>query len=81
MTNATLVEQGSDARNAPELDRLVQEIGVARFVGRINAGVIDASEGYQAVERFMAREHDRPLLSRLSHALLGRSDTFEKRGS
>ena len=64
---------------AAALDRTVREIGVARLVGRINSGVIDPEAGYRALERFMAQEHARPFLSRLSHSLLGRPDTFDLR--
>lgn len=52
----------------------IKQIGLARFVGRINAGVIDADQGYRAVERFAAGEKRRPLLSALGRALVGRGD-------
>jgi hypothetical protein len=52
----------------------IRQIGLARFVGRINAGVIDVDQGYRAVERFAAQEGRRPLLSALGRALVGRSD-------
>lgn len=63
---------------AGTLDTEVRRIGVARFVGRINAGVIDASSGYEAVERFAVEQEERPLLSKLSHLLLGKTDTFTR---
>jgi hypothetical protein len=55
----------------------IQRIGLARFVGRINAGMIDSDDGYRAVERFTSSERTRPLLSRLSHLLVGRRDPME----
>jgi chromosome condensin MukBEF complex kleisin-like MukF subunit len=73
-------EQTSDTE-AGRLDETMREIGVARFVGRINSGVIDAARGYQAVERFTSEQAERPLLSRLSHLLTGRTDTFARRRS
>lgn len=50
----------------------IQEIGLARFIGRINAGVIPAEEGYRAVERFVSKEHKRPFISSVARALAGR---------
>lgn len=62
-----------------QLDILISTIGLARFVGRINSGLIDERTGYDTVARFMQHAHRRPFLSRLSHAMLGRTDTFEDR--
>ena len=62
-TNENLVEE-------------IRKIGLARFVGRINAGVIDASAGYSAVERFNLDERRRPLVSRLTHIFIGREDPY-----
>lgn len=68
----------------PASDLLLQQvraIGLARFVGRINAGVIRSDEGYEAVEAFLSEERKRPLLSRLTHLIVGRDDTFtDKKG-
>jgi hypothetical protein len=61
---------------AVALAATLREIGVARFIGRINSGVIDSTEGYKALERYAVEVEDRPLLSRLSHLLMGRQDTF-----
>ncbi len=71
-TKSALEDQG-------QLDVLIATIGLARFVGRINSGLIDERKGYDAVARFMQHAHRRPFLSRLSHAMLGRTDTFEGR--
>lgn len=60
------------------LDETLKEIGVARFVGRINSGVIDSVAGYKALERYALQQSDRPLLSRLSHLLMDRLDTFDR---
>ena len=63
---------------AGRLDETVRKIGVARFVGRINSGVIDPTPGYKAVERLASEQSERPFLSKVAHALLGRRDTFTK---
>jgi len=73
-------DSDSDSVVQEKLDKTIQEIGVYRFVGRINSGLIDATEGYDAVSRAIAHDDRRPLLSRLSHALLGRIDTFDGKG-
>lgn len=77
-TSSTRDNEAS-ATEAGQLDETVREIGVARFVGRINSGVIDATHGYQAVERFANAQAERSLLSRVTHVLLGRTDTFGPR--
>lgn len=58
------------------LDETVEEIGVARFIGRINSGVIDPEAGYDAVERYVERTERRPLLSRVAQFLFGREDRY-----
>lgn len=57
----------------------IKEIGLARFVGRINAGVVGADDGYAAVERFVSEEKKRPILSTLKEALSGRIDSYHGR--
>lgn len=47
-----------------DLDAQFADIGMARFVGRINSGLIDAQKGYQAVERLVHPQ------KRLSYRLL-----------
>lgn len=61
------------------LEATIRDIGLARFVGRINSGVIPEHEGYAAVERFLAHEKERPLLSRVTQAVLGRPNSYERR--
>ncbi len=56
----------------------LQSIGVARFVGRINSGVIEPEAGYKCVEMLVEAEEKRPWVSRISHLLTGHSDTFTK---
>jgi len=61
-----------------ELLSTIREIGLARFVGRINSGLIPASQGFEAVERFVSLERDhRPLLSRICQIVLHKRDLFE----
>jgi hypothetical protein len=77
MTNSSRKAKvaGSAERDVAErLARQIHEIGVARFVGRINAGMIDATVGYRAVETFSVEEQRRPLVSRLAHMLVGKRD-------
>lgn len=61
------------------LQRTIEQIGIARFVGRINSGVIPSEQGYAAVEHFVEDAKKRPLLSKLSHLVLGRTDTYAHR--
>lgn len=70
------------ARSSSEVELLeakISEIGLARFVGRINSGLIPPSLGYEAVQNFLAHEKQRPFLSRLTQALVGRTDAYLKR--
>ena len=62
-----------------ELQGTISEIGLARFIGRIDSGVIPASAGYEAVEHFVLHEKSRPFLSKLTQAVLGRPDSYSKR--
>lgn len=62
-----------------DLQKTIESIGIARFVGRINSGVIPGPEGYAVVEQFVARAQARPFLSRLSSAVLGRRDSYRHR--
>jgi uncharacterized protein (DUF2062 family) len=68
-----------DQLEHPELLQLIEDIGVARFVGRINAGVVSSELGYAALEYFVSQAKERPLASKVAHAMLGRSDTYSHR--
>ena len=59
-----------------QMAETIREIGVARFVGRINSGVVDPETGYQAVEAYIANQKHRPFLSRWAAALLNRPDVY-----
>jgi len=63
----------------PELLKTIQEIGIARFVGRINAGIIPPDQGYAAVEHFISHAKERPLVSKVAHMVLGRVDSYALR--
>jgi hypothetical protein len=39
---------------AGRLDAIIRQIGIARFVGRINFGVIDSTPGYKAIKRLVS---------------------------
>ena len=64
---------------AEDLKLTLQKIGIARFVGRINSGVIPSSEGYDAVEAYVDNAQQRPFLSKLTSALLNRADSYAHR--
>lgn len=59
-----------------ELHRTIESIGIARFVGRINSGIIPSEEGYAALELFVSKAKSRPFLSRISNLVLGGTDTY-----
>lgn len=61
-----------------ELKEVIQEIGLARFLGRIRSGLILEEEGFAAVEAFLREESKRPLLSKVARALFNRDDAYEK---
>ncbi len=61
------------------LVKTIERIGIARFVGRVNSGVIPSEQGYAAVEQYIAHAKERPLLSRLTHLVLSQSDTYAHR--
>jgi hypothetical protein len=63
----------------PELLKTIEQIGIARFVGRINAGVIPAEQGYAAVEHFVSHAKERPFVSKVAHMVLGRVDSYALR--
>lgn len=59
-----------------ELHQLIRRIGVARFVGRVNSGLLSPTDGYKAIESYMSLERRRPIASRLAHLLLHRDDSY-----
>jgi hypothetical protein len=64
--------------NAEELQRTIKEIGLARFVGRIQSGFVAEEEGYNAVDAYVDNARKRPLLSQIVHAILNRQDVYSK---
>lgn len=70
------VIQRADEEVAADLQKTIESIGLARFIGRINSGGIPTDLGNAAVERFIASEQSRPLLSVLSQTLFGRRDSY-----
>lgn len=61
--NEALVEQ---------LGTVIDDIGVTRFVGRVQSGLIDAAAGYAALSRFTAQQEKRPLLSEVADVIFSR---------
>lgn len=69
-----------NVHDLPSLDehvRTIQDIGVARFVGRIHAGFVPSHAGYAAIEAFVSHERERPFLSKVVHTVLGRPESFD----
>ncbi|MCZ8218259.1 MAG: hypothetical protein O9337_02470 [Acidovorax sp.] len=62
-----------------ELRRTIEIIGLARFVGRINSGLIPSWEGYAVVEQFVDQANVRPFVSRLSNLLFHRRESHFRR--
>lgn len=67
----------SGTSSSEELQKMIEQIGIARFVGRINSGLIPRESGYDAVKQFIAYAKERPLLSRLTRSVLRRTDTTD----
>jgi hypothetical protein len=67
------------SHEADELQSTIKRIGIARFVGRVNSGVIESNAGYAAVEAYVQNAQQRPLVSRITGALLGARDTYLRR--
>ena len=66
------------AYTAEVLDDLIKRVGVSRFVSRINSGFIQPDAGFEAVERAIRSEKERPLLGLLSNFFLGRPDSYRR---
>lgn len=68
------------AKSVPELNEVlveqlggvIDDIGVTRFVGRIQSGLIDSAAGYAALSRFIAEQERRPLLSEVADVIFSR---------
>jgi hypothetical protein len=61
----------SEHADRESLDRLIREIGIARFHGRVASGLIDAGIGAEVMRRFIDGERKgivRRFLERLGHA-------------
>ena len=71
------VQVAREDRGVEKLVAKIHEIGLARFVGRIQSGVVSTDTGYEAVDQFVAAEKRRPFLSRLGQALVGRTDAYD----
>ena len=70
--------EDSRSFSSSELQTTIRSIGLARFVGRINSGVIPTTEGYEAVKTFVAEDRQRPLISRLTTTFFGRPEPYSK---
>lgn len=69
-----MIEQEISPRDIDRMQETIREIGLARFVGRINSGLIEPEVGYRAVDCYVAKQSERPLLSKLTHFILGKTD-------
>lgn len=87
MSTKLLVDRQSQMTRLPdptvvsdaELDTLLLQIGLARFVGRVHSGLLPREAGYAAIERHAVHERGRPLVSQVVQALMGREDSYFKR--
>lgn len=71
-------DEGPVSVTIEEMEETINEIGLARFVGRINSGVVPAEKGFVAVDRFVTAEQERPLLSKVSRAVFKRPNSYDK---
>lgn len=71
--------EDSRSFSSSDLEKTIEAIGLARFVGRINSGVIPATEGYEAVKKYVAAERERPLISRLTASFFGRTEPYSEK--
>lgn len=69
----------SNTQAVSELQVTFKQIGIARFVGRINSGIIPPDEGYAVVETFVEKAKERPFLSRVTKFVLGSNDSYTQR--
>lgn len=53
-------------KDPAELDALIDDIGIARFQGRITSGLIDTAEGAKAMQRLVERNEDKGMISKLA---------------
>lgn len=61
-----------DDATIEQLGTMIHEIGVARFAGRIQSGLIDPAAGYAALSRFTVEQEKRPFLSEVADILFSR---------
>lgn len=76
---ATSHEQEVAIAELQELKEQVRKLGAARFVGRINGGIISPGLGYEALQAVADERGNRSFLVRLARAISGTPDTFVSR--
>lgn len=59
-----------------QLAATLHEIGVARFEGRIEAGLIDKTEGEAVMEQFIEEQRTRPWVSRVANLVLDTDEAY-----
>lgn len=69
-----MIEHEINPRAIEDMQKTIREIGLARFVGRINSGLIEPVSGYRAVDCYVATQTERPFFSKLTHFILGKDD-------
>ena len=72
----TALSDSDKVKQIEMFQAVLRDIGMARFVGRINAGVIPSEVGLEVINAFVSAEERRPFVSRLAHSVLGRRDSF-----
>lgn len=63
-------------QSVEELRSTLREIGVARFEGRIEAGIIDRAKGEAVVDAFIAEQRSRPWVSRVVNFVLDAEESY-----
>ena len=74
-----MIKNISKMQSVIELQATIHQIGIARFVGRINSGLIPNDEGYAVVESFVEEAKQRPILSKVTKFVLNSNDSYIQR--
>lgn len=72
------MKAGRSLQDEQALRLLIDKIGIARFEGRCAAGVIDRQAGAQAMQDYVSKESERPLVSRIAHFLSDSVEVYQR---
>ena len=65
-------------KDLDQLRLLIDEIGIARFEARCAAGAIDHDAGDRAMHDYVAKESDRPIMSRIANFLTDSREVYRR---